>query len=147
MEGKRYLIGTTWGCSMDGPYENCSIGYVTKENEKYVDFGFVGRGGDEGADFFIANSLEEAIVSAHFNPYFIRFYELDEEDLALKDKILKNYKWDNVQGLIKNENPTYEELYEHWLKTKDKAKKKCDIDQLPGQTDLFDIIDKENKND
>lgn len=104
MEGKRYLICTTWGCSMDGPYENCNIGYVTKENEKCVDFGFVGRGGGEGLDCFITNSLEEAIVSSHFNPYFIKFYELDEEDLALKDKILQRYKWDDYKGLVKKEN-------------------------------------------
>lgn len=37
--------------------------------------------------------------------------------------------------------PTYDELYEHWLKTKDKPKKKCKPEQLPGQLDVFDIID------
>lgn len=41
--------------------------------------------------------------------------------------------------------PTYEELYEYWLKTKDKPKKKrrkkVEVEQLPGQLDMFDIID------
>ena len=37
--------------------------------------------------------------------------------------------------------PTYEELYEYWIKTKDKPKRKRKNDQLPGQTDMFDIID------
>ena len=36
--------------------------------------------------------------------------------------------------------PTYEELYEYWLKTKDKPKKKR-VKQPSGQQDLFDIID------
>ena len=40
---------------------------------------------------------------------------------------------------------TYDELYEHWLKTKDKPKKKRKLEQLPGQIDLFDIIDMEEK--
>lgn len=39
--------------------------------------------------------------------------------------------------------PTYEELYEYWLKTKDKPKRKCktvkeDNEPLPGQISFFD---------
>lgn len=45
---------------------------------------------------------------------------------------------------VKPNVPTYEELYEHWLKT-NKPKKKCKVEQLPGQLDLFDIIDVEVK--
>lgn len=127
MENKRYYVCNTWGCSLDGPYERCSIGYATEEDEENDGMGYVGRGGGEGLEFFIVDSLEEALVSSNFNPYFIRLYELDEEDLTLKDKILQKYKWDSYKGLVK--------------------KNKQDIDQLPGQTDLFDIIDKENNND
>ena len=101
MKEKRYFVGTRWGCSMDGPYESCSISYATKEDEEVDGWNFVCRGGNEGEDYFIANLLEEALVNSHFNPYFIKFYELDEEDLALKDEILKAYKWDKVKGLIK----------------------------------------------
>ena len=42
-------------------------------------------------------------------------------------------------------SPTYDELYKHWLKTKDKPKKKHKPEQLPGQIDLFNIIDMEKK--
>lgn len=38
-------------------------------------------------------------------------------------------------------SPTYEKLYEHWLKTKDKPKKKRNVKQSSGQQNLFDIID------
>lgn len=38
--------------------------------------------------------------------------------------------------------PTYEELYEHWLKTKDRPKRKRKNEPLPDQLDLFDVIDK-----
>ncbi len=41
-------------------------------------------------------------------------------------------------------NPTYEELYEHWLKTKDKQKKKsknAKVEPLPGQLSLFDTTE------
>ena len=41
----------------------------------------------------------------------------------------------------KQVSPTYEELYEYWLKTKDKPNRKRKNNQLPGQTDMFDIID------
>ena len=40
--------------------------------------------------------------------------------------------------------PTYNELYEHWLKTKRK-RKRVDDGQLPGQLDLFDAIDNKTK--
>ena len=40
--------------------------------------------------------------------------------------------------------PTYDELYEHWLKTKDKLKRKrksANIEPLPGQVSLFDTTE------
>ena len=56
---------------------------------------------------------------------------------------IKVYEGDDAPCI----KPTYEELYEYWLKTKDKPKKKRKPEQLPGQLDVFDIIDKENNND
>ena len=103
MKDKRYFVCYTWGCHTDGPYETCEIGYVTKEDEEYDGFNFVGRGGDEGANCFIVDSLEKALVKSRFNPHFIRLYELDEEDLALTEEILKKYKWDDNYGLVKKE--------------------------------------------
>lgn len=49
-------------------------------------------------------------------------------------------------GDYEEQHPTYDELYEHWLKTKDKPKRKRKDDQLPGQLSLFDTI-KERKDD
>ena len=43
-------------------------------------------------------------------------------------------------------NPTYDELYEHWLKTKYKQMRKRKDEPLPGQLSLFDIT-KESNND
>ena len=34
--------------------------------------------------------------------------------------------------------PTYDELYEHWLKTKDRPNRKRKMEPLPGQISLFD---------
>ena len=45
------------------------------------------------------------------------------------------------KSLCEEYKPTYEELYEYWLKTKDKPKRKCKSDPLPGQLDLFAVID------
>ncbi len=42
-------------------------------------------------------------------------------------------------GDYEEQRPTYDELYEYWLKTKDKSKHKSK--QIPGQLDLFNIID------
>lgn len=68
-----------------------------------------------------------------------------------EDKIFAMDKYGNIikysDGFIryKQNAPTYDELYEHWLKTKDKPKKKrkkVESEQLPGQLNVFDIIDK-----
>jgi hypothetical protein len=43
-----------------------------------------------------------------------------------------------------NDLPTYDELYEYWLKTKDKPKRKrksADTEQLLGQISLFDTAE------
>lgn len=37
--------------------------------------------------------------------------------------------------------PTYDELYEHWLKTKDKPKRKRKQEPLPGQVSIFDATE------
>lgn len=48
-----------------------------------------------------------------------------------------------IDGRInyKQNAPTYDELYKHWLKTKDKPKKRRKLEQLPGQLDMFNVID------
>ena len=63
----------------------------------------VGRGGDEGFDMFISNSLEDAIVNAHFNPEFIQFELTNDDDMKLKDEILSKYIWDKEKGLVKTQ--------------------------------------------
>ncbi len=100
---KRYFVNVMWGCSLDGPYEKCDIGYANQEDEEHDGFNFVGKGGNEGQDFFIVDSLEDAIVNSHFNPYSIKFNELNEEDIILKDEILQKYEWDTYYGLVKKE--------------------------------------------
>lgn len=75
-----------------------------------------------------------------------------KEYIISKDKITVADKYDDIMiaygdGAVcyRPTSPTYDELYEHWLKTKDKPKKKRKLEQLPGQIDLFDIIDVEAK--
>ena len=55
---------------------------------------------------------------------------------VISDGRIRVYKGDETPCI----KPTYEELYEYWLKT-NKPKKKRKVEQLPGQLDLFDIID------
>ena len=43
-------------------------------------------------------------------------------------------------GDYEEARPTYDELYEHWLKTKDKSKKR-NVKQLSGQISLFDTTE------
>lgn len=101
------------------------------------------------------NSEESAF--ADIKPKEDKSITLEAEDgrklFISEDNIVAIDKYGNVMkyndGFIhyKQNAPTYDELYEHWLKTKDKPKKKRKPEQLPGQLDVFDIIDKENGND
>ncbi len=64
----------------------------------------------------------------------------------------KYYDEENCSCGLLSGNPTYLELYEYWLKTKDKPKRKRKSDPPPDQLNLFDVIDntkllEENNND
>ena len=101
MMNKKYFTYTEYGCHPEeGYYCNCIVRYATSEDEEYDGFNMVGRGGNEGFDMFISNSLEDAIVNAHFNPDAIQF-ELTNGDMKLKDSILSKYMWDREKGLVK----------------------------------------------
>lgn len=101
MMNKKYFTYTEYGChSEEGYYCNCIVRYATPDDEEYDGFNMVGRGGDEGFDMFISNSLEDAIVNAHFNPDAIQF-ELTNDDMKLKDSILSKYRWDREKGLVR----------------------------------------------
>lgn len=101
MIDKKYFTYTEYGCHPEeGYYCNCIVRYATPDDEEYDGYNVVGRGGNEGFDMFISNTLEDAIVNAHFNPDAIQF-ELTNDDMKLKDKILSKYRWDKEKGLVK----------------------------------------------
>lgn len=97
----KYFTYTEYGCHPEeGYYCNCIIRCATPDDEEYDGYNVVGRGGDEGFDMFISNSLEDAIINAYFNPEFIQF-DLNDEDMKLKDQILTQYMWDKEKGLVR----------------------------------------------
>lgn len=71
---------------------------------------------------------------------------ISEDKMITKDKYGDVVAYSDGTVCYKQNSPTYDELYEHWLKTKDGPKKRG-VDKLPGQLDVFDIIDKESNND
>ena len=98
---KKYFTYTEYGYhSEEGYYCNCIVRYATPDDEEYDGYNMVGRGGNEGFDMFISNSLEDSIVNAHFNPDAIQF-ELTNDDMKLKDSILSKYRWDREKGLVR----------------------------------------------
>ena len=100
---KRYFVCIEWGFYPDGDcYDNCFISYATPENEEYNGFNIIGHGGDEGLEYFIANTLEEVLIQCKYNPGYISF-DLSDEDMKLKDQILNKYMWDKEKGLVKKE--------------------------------------------
>ena len=41
------------------------------------------------------------------------------EDIYMVDKCGNTFTIDNLKAVFQRNSPTYDELYEHWLKTKD----------------------------
>ena len=70
---------------------------------------------------------------------------MSADKILIIDEYGNSTEYFDGQVNYKQNAPTYDELYEHWLKTKDKPKKKRKLEQLPGQIDLFNIIDVEVK--
>lgn len=73
-----------------------------------------------------------------------RVFAISEDKIIAMDKYGDVMEY--VDGVIryKQNAPTYEELYEYWLKTKDKPKRKrkdANIEPLPGQLSLFDTTE------
>ena len=100
MNKKKYITYAEYGYHPEeGHYCNCTIRYATPDDEEYDGYNMVGRGGDEGFDMFISNTLEDAIINSHFNPDAIQF-KLTQDDMKLKDEILSKYVWDREKGLI-----------------------------------------------
>ena len=101
MFNKKYATCIKWGHNEFGEYyDKCFISYSTPEVEKYDGFNMVGRGGDDGIEYTVSDTLEEALVTCNYNPNYITF-DISEEDLKLKDQILKKYMWDKEKGLVK----------------------------------------------
>ncbi len=112
----RYGRYIDWGFDEDGHYERCSIYPATKEDEEQDGFNFVGHGGNEGADFSIFNSLEEAFYNSqykvsswdkisidHLSPEdterakkFIEFAQNSKTYIAIQNEYAKMYDYENT---------------------------------------------------
>ena len=81
-------------------YERCIISPTRKSDIKYDGDNWVGRGGNEGMEIFISNSLEDAIKDSHFNPFAIKFERLKRRERKAKDTFLSRCTWTPEHGLI-----------------------------------------------
>lgn len=80
---RRYGYSTyvEWGIDANGEtYENCVIAPAKKIDLEHDGFNYVCKRGSEGAEFFISQTIEEAIRKAHFNPAHIQFKGLTKEE-------------------------------------------------------------------
>lgn len=100
---KRYCVQIEWDYSLpiENIYEECYIFPSESSYEEIDGSNMISGPGRSGYEFNIYNSLEEAIVNAHFNPDYISFQNMTEIELSEKDNILSKYRWDQNRGLIK----------------------------------------------
>lgn len=97
---RRFSVFREW--STKGPpekhYDRCTISPAKAEEEKYNGENFACS--YEGDDFFICDSLYEAIEQSMFNPFDILFEGLTDKELKEKDAILAKCIWTS-EGKLK----------------------------------------------
>lgn len=109
----RYGRYIGWGFNDDGHFEECSIYPATKEDEEQDGFNFVGHGGDEGADFGIYNSLEEAFYNSQYKVSSwdkISIDHLSPEDTERAKKFIELAQNSKTYIAIQNE---YAKMYDY----------------------------------
>lgn len=94
----RFCVLVVWNYRPSQIVERCTIFPALPEHEADDGIGYASSSGD-GMDFRIFDSLEEAIVQSHFDPFAINFKNLSKADSALKDEILSRCSWTPKGGL------------------------------------------------
>lgn len=102
---EKYRVFIDWDYTLgENSFERCIISHATESDEEFDGFNIVGRSGDVGSELFISESLEDAIKESKCNPNKIEFYELSDDEIKLKDKIIKDFVWDPAKGIVHTEN-------------------------------------------
>ena len=89
MKDRKFSIFIEWGYDRKGPYENCVIRPTELDDYDFNGTNYVSKGGSEGMDFFICDSLKEAIIKSQFNPSYITFLNLTSDELLIKNDLIK----------------------------------------------------------
>lgn len=102
-KNRRFSVAIMWSYrgKTKEHYERCCISPATIANEDHDGDNCVSERGVAGYEFFIHNSLEEAILNAGFNPFKIQFDGLTEEETKKKDDLLSQYTWSPENGMQK----------------------------------------------
>ncbi len=100
-KGRKFAVWTSWGFNPETKTyeEECFISPARRRDKKHDGFNYVGRGGNEGAQFFISASLEDAIKTSGFNPKAIQFEKLRKKEIKEKDDFLSRCSWLYEKGL------------------------------------------------
>lgn len=100
---KKFTVFIEWNyCGVqEETYERCIITPATDKDLENDGFNFVGKSGNEGAELFVCNSLEKAILNAGFNPFKIQYCRLTDKEIKEKDALLSQYTWMPETGLQK----------------------------------------------
>lgn len=97
----KYTTILSWNYCLDSEsFDRCVIRPSEPDDEDLDGFNYVGRGGEEGADIFISDTIKDAIVHSGFNPKYIHFDNLSEQDEKEKDKLIETLVWDSSEGFI-----------------------------------------------
>lgn len=78
---KKYYCCLEWNYRLDPPMDICTIGKVIKGYEKQCEeqdgLNFVGKSGDEGIQFDLCDSLEDAILKSNYRLEYINQIKFD----------------------------------------------------------------------
>lgn len=92
---RRYAVFIEWNYlgTCETQYERCTISIATPKDDENDGTTFVGSRGAWGTHFFIADSIEQAIIGSRFNPFAIDFQGLNDEETKAKNELLSRCVW------------------------------------------------------
>lgn len=102
---RKFVVYLSWCYSLDPElaHEKCFIYPAKRKDRKYDGYNYVGSSGNDGMNFFICDSLQEAIREAGFNPFAIDFSGLRKREIKEKDEFLSRCTWTPRIGLVVKE--------------------------------------------
>lgn len=96
----KYAVYVEWNYAptKEDSFERCCIYHPNDEALQYDGDNMIGHHGNEGFNFDVYDTLEDAMINSGFNPIHIDFQDIDAKEIT---DVLSHYMWLEDVGYVK----------------------------------------------